>query len=285
MKRLTEFDIGYAGALKILLNKGAVSNTRTGKKVRAAHGMLFQFTPNVIPLLSLRDINPLWACAEAVWFMGGGHNCDFMERFGFKVWRNFSDQNGFVASATGFRWRKAFGVDQIKELIAKLTADPTNRQGVITSWDPHDDNKKPGANVPCVDMWHFHILDNQLHMSVLQRSGDMYFGVPHDVFGSRIVQELIAAGLGVRPGGISYLVSNAHLYEDQWKAAEEMLGRAESMARKQDRTKMTPGNLGLTQDDFIRSMVCDWELPLEIAKRVKSIYEPWPAISGPKLVL
>ena len=285
IRKLSEFDLAYANALHVLLDQAPAVNARTGVKVKAAHGMLFQFAPHVIPLLTLRDIKPLWACAEAVWFMGGGLSAHYMEKFGFKIWEKFADADKFVRSATGYRWRKHFGVDQIKHLIRKLTDDPSSRQGVVSSWDPLEDNLNPGLNVPCVDTWHFHIIDGFLHMSVLQRSGDMYFGVPHDVFGSRIVQELLAAGLGVVPGGVSYLVSNAHLYEDQWQAAEEMLGRAERMARRGDKAKINNINLRLTRDDFMRSMVCDEALPLEIYRKVAEIYDPWPAIAGPKLVL
>lgn len=285
MRRLSEFDIAYAQCLHTLLDQPSVQNGRTGKRVKAAHGMLFQFAPNIIPLLTLRDIKPLWSCAEAVWFMGGSDDPAFMAKFGFKVWDKFMDKDGRVPSATGWRWRKAFDVDQLKELIKKLSGDPSNRQCVLSSWDPYLDNLMPGKNVPCVDMWHFHILANKLHMSVLQRSGDMYFGVPHDIFGSRIVQELIAAGLGILPGAISYLVSNAHLYEDQWPAAEEMFARAERMTTNNAKTKLMKTNFKLTKDDFARAMICDAELPLEIHKKVMEHYDPWPAITGPKLVL
>jgi len=285
MRRITAFDAVYAHALKVLLDQPPILNARTGKRVKATHGFLFQSGRNTVPLLTLRDIRPLWACAEAVWFMGGGAYTDFMAKFGFGVWDKFADDKGFVHSATGHRWRTAFEVDQLKELMAKLTKDPTNRQGVLTSWDPKEDNLNPGKNVPCVDMWHFHILDNRLHMSVLQRSGDMYFGVPHDIFGSRLVQELIAAGLGVDPGAISYLVSNCHLYEDQWAAGEEMLNRAERMILRKEKVKTPFHNFSMTKDDFVRSAVCDDTLPLEIMAKVSKMYEPWPAISGPKLVL
>lgn len=285
MRHISHFDIAYAHGLRVLLDQPIEPNTRTKRRVKAAHGLLFQFGPDVIPLLTLRDIKPLWACAEAVWFVGGGTNSTFMKKFGFNVWDKFSREDGFVESATGFRWRSAFEVDQLKELISKLSEDPSNRQGILTSWDPKKDNLSPGKNVPCVDMWHFHILAKRLHMSVLQRSGDMYFGVPHDILGSRLVQELLAARLGVRPGAISYLVSNAHLYEDQWPAAEEMLARAEKMMLKAEKINVDHKDLNLTAEDFVRAAICDDVLPLELAKKVNAIYNPWPAITGPKLAL
>lgn len=285
MREPTEFDAIYADALRTILRQPDILNKRTGKRVRALHGMLFQTSPRVIPLVTLRDIKPLWSCAEAVWFMGGRSDTAFMSKFGFKVWEKFADEKGHVDSATGYRWRTNFAVDQLKELIKKLTVDLSNRQAVLTSWDPTKDNLTPGKNVPCVDMWHFHIIAEQLHMSVLQRSGDMYFGVPHDVFGSRLIQELLAAGLGVVPGAISYLVSNAHLYEDQWEPAAEMVNRAQRMIRRGEGPKNMPPHLKLAKDDFVRAMIGDDTLPLDLHKKIAKIYDPWPAISGPKLVL
>lgn len=285
MRKMTAFDIAYADALHVLMAQTPTANARTKKKVRAAHGLLFQFSPGMMPFLTLRDIKPLWACAEAVWFLAGGETTFYMEKFGFNVWKKFADDQGFVNSATGYRWRRAFGVDQVRELMHKLTKDPTSRQGVLSSWDPKEDNLNPGKNVPCVDMWHFHILEKQLHMSVLQRSGDMYFGVPHDVLGSHIVQQLLAAGLGVKPGAMSYLVSNAHLYEDQWAAAEEMMARAERMNRWGEGLAKMPESLGFDKNDFLNAMLGDYKLPIEMDRRIEKFYLPWPTIEGPKLVL
>lgn len=279
----TEFDIYYADALEILLQQDASENKRTGAKVKAAHGFTFYTSPTCLPLLTLRDIKPLWACAEAVWFMSGKSDSAFMKKFGFKVWDKFADESGHVASATGHRWREHFKVDQLKDLIGKLSLDKTNRQGVLVSWDPVEDTLRPGKNVPCVDMWHFHVINDMLHMSVLQRSGDMYFGVPHDIFGSRLVQLFLSAGLGVKPGAISYTISNAHLYEDQWPAAREMITRLKEMRRKGASIKY-PKDIRVTRDEFLSAMVGDDTLPLKIAERVAKIYDPWPNILGPKLV-
>lgn len=285
MKAISEFDLDYVQALRIIMNSMPTRNLRTGKEVRATASLVFQLNPRAVPLMTLRDIKPLWACAEAVWFMGGGHKADFMRGFGFKVWDKFADADGCVNSATGYRWRSHFKVDQLKELVKKLSADPTNRQAILCSWDPLEDNLRPGANVPCVDMWHFHILEGALHLSVLQRSGDMYFGVPHDILGSRIVQELIAAGIGAEVGMMSYSVSNGHLYEDQWQAAEEMISRMEKIINSFQIKKVKLENLELTKDDFVSAMVCDERLPLKLAARIAKQYKPWPSIIGPKLVL
>lgn len=293
MTTLNQFDMNYATALNLILDQAPSRNERTGKSVRAKAGMLFNVAPGQVPLLSLRDIKPMWTCAEAVWFMSGSSDAKWMAEFGFNTWNKFADAEGKVHSATGFRWRGNFEsakgtVDQLKNVVDKLQKDPSNRQAVLLSWDPTLDAVNPGPNAPCVMIWHFHIVGDFLHCSVLQRSADMYFGLPHDILGTHIVQALIAAKLRVKTGGLSYLVSNAHLYEDQWQAAETMLGRVRELGEtylldplwSKDRH-----NLKLTPVDFERAEYGNASLVHDLHRMLMQNYEPMPAISGPKLVL
>lgn len=278
---VTKFDLDYAAVLAEILRKEPVLNARTGRKVKAVHGVHFRTHEAYLPILTLRDIKPLWSCAESVWFVGGGSHVNFMRSFGFKSWDAFADPRGAVASATGFRWRQAFGgVDQLSEVMAKLSKDPTTRQAVMLSWVPPWDLVQPGPNAPCVIAWHFEVLEDKLHMSVMQRSADMFFGFPHDILGFSIVQELMADGLHLQPGVISYHVSNAHLYEDQWWPALKMLARASS-ARLEDVNYRLP----LRDTDWGRALMMDEALPRELHAMILQTYKPWPAIVGPRLVV
>jgi thymidylate synthase len=274
---LTDFDFAYATVLKKILDAKEEFNHRTNRKTKSVPGIFFKFSS--IPILSLRDIKPLWTCAEAVWFMSGSSNPAFMRHFGFKNWDPFVDKTGNIRAATGFRWRKMHEVDQLMEGLHKLRQDRTNRQAVLMSWEPWEDSK-PGPNVPCLVVWHMHIIDGQLHMSILQRSGDMYFGVPHDILGAWIILELCAAAVQAKPGTLSYMISNAHLYSDQWDAAHEMIAREEGCTVKAD----YPAKLGLTIDDTTRSMNEDKALVIELHQKILEFYHPFPAIHGPSLV-
>ena len=286
MPKTTAFDLSYAHALKTIMNAKPEINKRTGKLVKAIHGLAFNTgymrpASPAFPILSLRDIKPLWACAEAVWFLSGSDDPKWMAKFGFKVWDKFKDRHGKVKSATGWRWRQQFKVDQLEFAVHKLETDKTNRHAVLQAWDPDADVEKPGANVPCLVTWHLHCIGQELHLSVLQRSADMYFGFPHDILGARVVQELVAARLRMRVGSILYAISNAHLYEDQWPAAEEMMARAEG-PRSYDESVQ---DLSLTLNDFNRAEMGDDTLPLELTALISEFYDPWPPITGPKIVL
>lgn len=278
----TQFDVDYAAILADILKREPTRNERTRKWVRAIPGAFLRLDcdrDGRQPVLHLRNISPMWSCAEAVWFLSGARSTKLMKKFGFKTWDRFADKEGNVDSATGFRWREAYDMDQVQEVFKKLKAEPTSRQAVMLSWIPKWDLVKPGPNAPCIIAWHFQIADGRLHMSVMQRSADMYFGFPHDILGFRIVQELMAAGLGIKSGVINYLLSNAHLYEDQWPAAHIMIGRAHR-------------NIGFQAFDFDFDKE-DWKaalegsttLPKKMFTRMCKWYKPWPAIDGPRLVL
>ena len=285
MPTINSFDIDYARALNIIMAARPDINKRTGKRVRAVHGIVFHGRQTdrggLFPILSLRDIRPLWACAEAVWFLSGSKDPKWMEHFGFKAWSKFTDFDGSVHSATGWRWRNWFGVDQLNALINKLENDVSSRQCVLQSWDPKTDLLNPGPNVPCLVSWHLHTIDNKLNLSVFQRSADMFFGLPHDILGARIIQELIAARLHLHVGSIMYAISNAHLYEDQWEAAEEMMARADGISEYMDPIL----DLNLLHPDFDRALEGDLTLPMEIAARINRFYDPFPSIAGPQIAL
>lgn len=274
----TTFDTSYAFTLKRVLDAPAHLNVRTEKLVRAVDGVFMRI--GGLPILNLRDIKPLWTCAETVWFMGGRADVRFMQRFGFKNWNPFADRDGTISSATGYRWRHAHGVDQLDNVIKKLRTDPSNRQAVLLSWLPKMDAVKPGPNAPCLLAWHLHCIGDHLHMSVMQRSADMYFGFPHDVLGSRIVQELVAAAIGVFPGNLSYMIGNAHLYEDQWKAAAEMVAREDKCEDIAD----YPQSLGLTHQMASAALSGDDKVVGQLEERIKAFYRPFPPLTGPRLV-
>lgn len=274
----TQFDTHYSFALKRIMASRPYLNKRTGKQVRAIDGVFFR--GGDIPILNLRDIRPLWTCAEVAWFMAGGSDVAFMRSFGFKNWDAFADSRGIVRSATGHRWRHAHGVDQLAAVIGKLDKDFSNRQAVLVSWLPEEDLNRPGPNVPCLLAWHFHVVDGRLHCSVMQRSADMYFGLPHDILGARMVQELIAAAVQIEPGNISYMVSNAHLYEDQWDVAAELIAREESC----DVYANYPYKMGLSADTAKAAVDGDPLVVTALIQQVKKFYTPFPPLSGPRLV-
>jgi len=231
---MTTFDTIYKGLIKKILEEGTEElNERTGHKLKMLPGVTFQINleNDGFPILTLRK-NPIKSpIAEQVWFMTGDKNTEFLQKY-TKMWDAFLEEDGTLASAYGYRWRHHFGRDQLDQLVKHLTEEPHSRQGVVITWDPADDGlygkglkatyKK---NVPCPFAFTVNIIGGRLHFHNIIRSNDMILGCPFDTFGFALLMSALAQKLGVRPGIYTHTISNAHIYDNHYEGAKELIQR------------------------------------------------------------
>lgn len=228
---MTQFDNVYQDSITRILNSGIEElNTRTGMKVKAVPGLTLQVDFG-FPILTLRKIPVKLFVAEMVWFLSGSNDPDdFLSKY-TKIWEEFREDDGKIAAAYGYRWRHHFGRDQIMGLIELLEKEPSSRHGVVVTWDPSDDGLSNGTkkkNVPCPYTFTVNIIGGKLHLHSIIRSNDMMLGCPHDVAGFSLLQYLLAAKLGVKPGTYTHSISNAHIYENHFDQAWEIINRENS---------------------------------------------------------
>lgn len=181
-------------------------------------------TSSSFPLITARDIRIKISIAEMLWYLNGSIDQSWLKKY-TKIWDNFADEDGFVRSSYGYRWRSHFGRDQIAEALSILQKDFSNRQAVVLTWDPTSDGLDSARkkNVPCVVLFQLTILDNKLNLSVLWRSQDMYLGFPHDITGFALLQSILAQKLGLEVGLLHWTIQHAHLYENQVENAKKLL--------------------------------------------------------------
>ena len=254
-------------------------NTRTGHKTKALPGITFQIDieKDGFPLLTLRK-QPLKShIAEQVWFIQGEKDTTFLRKF-TKMWDAFLEEDGTLSSAYGWRWRHHFGRDQLGKAIELLEKDPSSRHGVIVTWDPKDDGYggTPKKNVPCPYTYTINIIGGRLHMHNIIRSNDLILGTPFDTFGFALLQCMLAEHLGVKPGIYTHTISNAHIYDNHYAGAEEIIKRTNNHE-----------NISLTipKNSFKRAEEKDEQLIEEIFQEITSKYNPLPAINGLDIVL
>ena len=80
-------------------------------------------------------------------------------------------------------------------------------------------------NVPCPYTFTVNIIGGKLHLHNIIRSNDMILGCPTDAAGFAFLALILAQKLNVEPGMYTHSVSNCHIYENHYEAAEEMLQR------------------------------------------------------------
>jgi len=276
---MTQFDKLYKEGILKIMNQGFEEfNERTGHRTKIIPGMTFELD-NGFPLLTLRKIPIKLFVAEQLWFIMGSKNPDdFVNKF-TGIWKDFTEKDGSIPAAYGFRWRKAFGRDQLQLLIDHLSRQPGSRHGVVITWDPREDglgNPESKKNVPCPYTFTVNIIGNKLHIHSIIRSNDMMLGCPHDIAGFALLQAILAGKLGVKPGKLTHSISNAHIYDIHYQQAWELV----------ERENNHPNVYFEAQPDYYnRAEAGDETLVAEIVEKLESQYNPMPPIKGLKIVL
>lgn len=191
---------------------------------------------------SVRDANPVFHLHEALWMLAGRDDATFLDRYVSDFSARFAEDGGRMHGAYGRRWRDWFldprkplvkdadgdwimdGVDQLDEVVRLLRADPYDRQAVIQMWDATNDLGIPGLlDRPCNTQIYLRcdrvaeygaIEQRLLDMTVTCRSNDIVFGAyGANVVHFSILQEYLAARIGVSVGTYTQISNNWHLYE------------------------------------------------------------------------
>jgi len=278
---MTKFDELYQNLIRQIMTDGiAEVNQRTRHETKAIMGAHFtmDIEKDGFPLLTLRKTRSTFFVAEQIWFLTGARKPEVFLRQFTKVWDDFTNPGDVVTVAYGYRWRKHFGRDQIKLLIDLLRKDPSSRHGVVVTWDPSSDGLGGAAkkNVPCPYTFTVGIVGGRLHLHNIVRSNDVMLGTPADVAGFVLLQMILAQELGVRPGIYSHSISNAHIYDIHYEAAQELLRRTN------DHKKV---ELVLPKNSFKRAEKQDAKLVLEIVALLEKDYKPLEPLKGLKIVL
>lgn len=164
-----------------------------------------------------RDANPFFHFMESLWMLAGRNDVGFIKAFNTKM-ASFSDDGTIYHGAYGYRWRKAFGFDQLDEAISHLRKSPQSRRCVIQMWDAQLDMRTDGLDLPCNCTIKLELRKDGLRMVIFNRSNDMIFGA----YGANavhfsVLQEYIASALGV-PVELYYQIScNMHVYKNVWE--------------------------------------------------------------------
>lgn len=184
-----------------------------------------------------RNINPFFLFAEAMWIFVGRKDVKFLTMFN-KNMENFSDDGNVFHAPYGFRLRHwgirsedkfceenlhaAQGYDQIADAIKLFDNNPNTRQVVLSIWNPDLDLGTKTKDIPCNDIIMLKIRDGKLITTIQNRSNDLHWGLPTNIFQFSFMTEVIAACLGIELGTQTHNSQSLHVYD--WnKIADTML--------------------------------------------------------------
>ncbi|XP_058807093.1 thymidylate synthase-like isoform X2 [Phymastichus coffea] len=240
----------YLNYIKLILDKGAVKNDRTGVGTHSVFGtqMRFNLRDGNFPLLTTKRVFWRAVVEELLWFIRGSTNAKELSDKGIKIWdanasRQFLDVCGFkdreegdLGPVYGFQWRHfgaeyvdmhadytGKGFDQLMDVIHKIRNNPDDRRIIMSSWNPVDIPKM--ALPPCHSLAQFYVHDGELSCQLYQRAGDMGLGVPFNIASYSLLTCMLAHVTNLKPGDFVHTMGDTHVYRNHVDAVREQVLR------------------------------------------------------------
>ena len=217
--------LAYPRVLDALERHGIRRESRNGPVIRFPEPMTIEYLNPTqrVCLWPERDANPFFHLIESLWMLEGRNDVAQMSRI-VKNMESFSDDGETFHGAYGFRWRHQFRFDQLRDIADCLQENPDDRRCVLGMWDPAVDLGRAGKDFPCNVMATFEIdHDGRLNMSVFNRSNDIVWGaLGANAVHFSVLQEYMAAWIGVPVGRYFQISTNLHAYLDTLEQVESL---------------------------------------------------------------
>ncbi|MEN8635307.1 thymidylate synthase [Pseudoalteromonas distincta] len=174
----------------------------------------YEFEAKDVPYcnLSNRELNPFFALVECAWVLAGSNKLAPLKEF-ISHYHNYSDDNNTLYGAYGYRIFKKDNTDQVAQLVNILKNDPESRRAVLSIYSPEDLYNMNSKDIPCNTSIYFKIRNKKLDMTVLNRSNDLFLGVPYNVLVFNSILKFIASQLNIEVGKQLHFSDSLHLYK------------------------------------------------------------------------
>lgn len=115
------------------------------------------------------------------------------------------------------------GSDQLKNIVNTLHKNPYDRRMVCSAWNPNQIDQM--ALPPCHWGWNVTVIDDEINLFWVQRSCDLMLGVPFNIASYAALLMLLAKESGFKPGNLSGMLVDCHIYRNHLDGAHEQLKR------------------------------------------------------------
>lgn len=252
-------DDAYMKARSHMEAFGAVGSSRNGEVMVTPWPVMtvYENPCDRVLLNRGRKSNHAFHINEAIWMLSGSNDARWLDQFIHDFSSRYANPDGTMDGAYGHRWRQHFGKDQLEEVIDILLTANNSRRAVIAMHDPRVDLNVNTLDQPCNTHIYFRIVGGALDMTVMCRSNDIIWGA----YGANavhfsVLQEYLAAAIGVKVGKMYQFSNNWHAYTKVWENTNSGLTREEWPG-------YTPTPLVNSPGDFIadceRWVHPDWE--------------------------
>ena len=221
-------ELKYRELVDEVLHNGELAKTRNGETRRLFAKVLVidSLTKGEFPLLTGRKMFYKGVLGEFAAMIRKPKSVRDFEAQGCNYWKLWGDKDGKLELDYGNAWLDWNGVNQLDYVIKSLVANPTDRRMLISGWRP-DRVINNELSLPCCHYSYQFFLNKNGEIEMLwnQRSADVMIGIPSDIVFAATWLIALAKHTGYKPGKITMVFGDTHIYEEHIEGAKEYLNR------------------------------------------------------------
>ena len=210
--------------------------------IRLPHQILQFDLSEEFPILTTKFVAFKSAVLEMLWFYQAQSNdVRWLQERGVKIWNEWEiDENGdYMGKHFGKEFAHTIGTaygwivnkyQLTQSLIETIKTDPNNRRMIMSLWQ--NEWLKTAALPSCVWSTQWNVTGDKLNVIVTCRSNDIPLGLPFNITQYAVLCHLIAQVTGLKPGQMTYVINDAHIYENQIDGIKEQLARRDEKLAK-----------------------------------------------------
>jgi len=210
----------YVELHQYLKEEGSVKDSRIGKIREVLNFKTVINNPMYRCLIAKnRNVNIFFHLAESLWTFSGRDDLEFIKMFNSRF-SQFSDDGVSLHGAYGKRLRfwensgEDSFIDQLRLNCSLLAKDSITRRSVISFWDPVLDLGTESKDIPCNTQIAIKIHEDDLHLTIFNRSNDLHWGYVTDIFQFSFMGEIISLLLNKHYASQTHISQSLHIYED-----------------------------------------------------------------------
>jgi len=213
---MERYELQYRALLKECFFMGVHRDDRTGVGCDSIFNASLKLdVSKYFPIITGRKMFQKTFDTEFEWFINGETNIQRFRDANVKIWDAWADENGDLGPVYGHQMRNFNdqNIDQMQMLIKRLIDDPDSRRHIISLWNPVqlDQMRLP----PCYLYFQFFVDNGKLNMFVVQRSGDLFLGIPYDIALFTKILLYVAEKVNLKANLLDVQIIDAHIYNNQ----------------------------------------------------------------------
>ncbi|HEV7649354.1 MAG TPA: thymidylate synthase [Actinophytocola sp.] len=223
------FQAAYLTQLRRTFDAPEFVNAPRGNDSRERLGVSFTIADPVQRHVALpaRRTNIVFNFAEALWYLAGSAELDFIGYYAPSIGAYSADGRTLAGTAYGPRMFAQGGrTDQWASVVATLREDTDSKRAVIQIFEGGELLVPGNIDVACTLALQFLVRDGALHCVGYMRANDAFRGVVSDIFSFTFMLELMAGELGLAVGTYTHQVGSFHVYESDARWAHLVLREA-----------------------------------------------------------